>query len=273
MSANLASRLKSELIVRYSLSPSDQWLNSFLASIHNLSVPLPALTSTANFRLLTTDIRTSLTAGGDHVFPSSLGDVNTKEAILAVDAPVQVLDIQDTSTSKWSQIEAIERFERGEEIRGREVIRNVPGATGDDESSHGEHDQTSTARPGPFASNQIGTSEKGSTGPHKLLLQDAAGTKMWAFEVERIDRITIINSNPPVLGSHGSSSQTTVEGMQVGCKLMLKKGTKVRRALIMLSPVTATVMGGKVEIWDKKWRESRKAMLQQELERENACNG
>ncbi|KAK5942511.1 hypothetical protein PMZ80_005076 [Knufia obscura] len=271
MSLQLASQLKSELFSRYSLVPSEQWLNEFLSNSRNPSHPLPALTSTAHFRLLSTDFTTTLSTRQGKVLPAKVSDVHTKELILQIDIPVQVLDIQDTSTSKWSQIEAIERVERGEEIRGREVIRNVPGINDDDDADGGDQGQVtgSSSRPSATSStNASGNSKKGSTGPHKVLLQDAAGTKAWAFETSRIERITIVNSNPPVPGA--TATQTVVEGMQIGCKFVLRRGTKVRRGLIMMTPANTTVMGGKVEAWDKKWREGRKARLHQELERENS---
>ncbi len=269
MSGLLASQLLGELFSRYSLVPSEQWLDEFRSTSRNLSHPLPALTSTAHFRLLSTDFTATLSTQQGQVFPRTISDVHAKELALQIDIPVQVLDIQDTSTSKWSQIEAIERVERGEEIRGREVIRHVPGVNDDDDADGGEQGQGSSSRPSATSSSNVsGNPRKGSTGPHKLLLQDAAGTKAWAFEVSRIERITVINSNPLLPGA--ATTPTPVEGMQIGCKFVLKKGTKVRRGLIMMTPANTTVMGGKVEIWDKKWREGRKARLVQELERENA---
>lgn len=256
MSATINSRLKAELFARYSLMPSQQWLNDFMSTSSNASHPLPALTSTAHFRLLSTDFTRSLTTERGQVISPNLLDVNTKEAALLDDIPVQVLDILDTSTSNWTKIEAIERIERGEEIKGREVIRHIPGATdGDTAEANGQN-----------GSNQSGNSRKGSNGPHKLLLQDAAGTKIWAFELARIDRITMVNQNPP---APGSDIPQPVEGMQIGCKLILKKGTKIRRSLAMMTPANVVLMGGKVELWDKKWRESCKTRLAQTLEAEN----
>ncbi|KAK5081973.1 hypothetical protein LTR05_007115 [Lithohypha guttulata] len=276
MSTTLASRLKNELSSRYSLIPSDQWLNAFLSTIHNTSQPLPALTSTAQFRLVLTDFTTSLSPVQRQVLTAGIQNREVKEQTLVTDVPVQVLDIQDTSTSKWSQIEAIERVERGEEIRGREVIRNVPGIVDEDSSTvtaATEDQSSSNTNTGPSsASNRSGnTARKGSTGPHKLLLQDAAGTKVWAFELSRIERITIVNQDPPLPGSAGVSSMIprVVEGMQIGCKLLLKKGTKVRRGMVMLTLIQTTVIGGKVETWDQKWREGRKARLRQDLESES----
>lgn len=276
MAGNLASRLKAELWSRYSLVPKDQWLNSFLSTITNTSQPLPALTSTAQFRLIQTDFTNTLSAERGQLFPANIVDVNRKDVVLQTDTPVQVLDIQDVGTSKYAQIEAIERVERGEEIRGREIVRRVPGAMDDDEDdgstnlfiTNGAGDSTSTN----VSHNHSGnSSRKGSSGPHKLLLQDAAGTKCWCFELSRIERITIVIQDPLTPAGNGVSPiQRPVEGMQVGSKLMLKRSTKIKRGLIMLTPNDVNVLGGKIEIWDQKWRETRKVRLQMELDRESA---
>lgn len=259
--------LRNELKSRYSLNPTDQWLATFLSTISR-PPPLPALTSTAHFRLTSTDFTASLIARPPHLLPANVSDIQIKNTILQGNTPVQVLDIVDTSTSKYTQIEAIERVERGEEVRGREVIRNVAVTDDDgDDSIQGGRTQRTGHRPSGNASAVGNNTKKGSTGPHKLLLQDAAGTKVWAFELTRVDRITIINTGP---AAPGATIQTQVEGMQIGCKLLLKNGTTVRRGLVMLTPANTTVMGGKVEVWDKKWREGRKTKLQQDLEAENA---
>lgn len=266
--AGLKELLRNELKTRYNLNPTDQWLTAFLSTISR-PPPLPALTSTAHFRLTSTDFTAALTARPPHILPANIGDAQIKDTILQGNIPVQVLDIIDTSTSKYSQIEAIERVERGEEIRGREVIRNITVADDDgDDSTLGGRTQRNSSRPSGTASTASNNTKKGSTGPHKLLLQDAAGTKVWAFELSRIDRITIINAGPT---APGATTQTPIEGMQIGCKLLLKSGTSVRRGLIMLTPAHTTIMGGKVEAWDKKWREVRKTRLQQDLEAENAA--
>lgn len=267
VNTGLKDILRNELKSRYSLNPTDQWLTSFLSTISR-PPPLPALTSTAHFRLTSTDFTTSLTAGPPYVLPANIGDIQIKNTILQGNIPVQVLDIVDVSTSKYSQIEAIERVERGEEIRGREVIRNVTVADDEgDDSTGGGRTQRNGGRPSGNASTVTKNTKKGSTGPHKLLVQDAAGTKVWAFELSRVDRITVINMGPP---APGATAPPQVEGTQIGCKLLLKSGTSVRRGLVMLTSANTTVMGGKVDAWDKKWREGKKAQLQQALEAENA---
>ena len=257
MSAITMNQLRSEIFARYTLFPTEKWLNNFLLTVQNSKHPLAALTSTAKFRLLATDFTSSLSTARQQIFADNASDLNIKESTLAIDIPVQVLDIQDVSTSKWSQIEAIDRVERGEEIKGREVIRTVAGAS--DENDNEVAGEGTTQQIQASSNNQA--SRKGSSGPHKLLLQDAAGNKVWAFELARIDRITIVNQNPPTNGT-----VVPIEGLQIGCKMLLRKGTKIRRGLIMLTPANTAIMGGKVEIWDKQWRESRKARLNQLLE-------
>lgn len=261
---NLKDLLKTELDSRYALTPSDGWLTTFLSTISR-PPPLPALTSTAHFRLIQTDITASLIARPTALLPSTIGDVQVKNNVLQSDMVVQVLEIIDTSTSKYSQIEAIERVERGEEIRGREVIRNV--STNDDGTDDdGGPRQNAYGRPSGNNTLANRAGKKGTTGPHKLLLQDIAGTRIWGFELSRIEKITIINTNP---NSTEGAGQSQVEGTQIGCKLLLKKGTIVRRGMVMLSPSNVNVMGGKIEAWDDKWRTGRKPRLQQELETEN----
>lgn len=123
----LHAQLSNALLTRHNLPVSTAWLTEFLASRGpNALPPLPALTSTAHFRLLASDIRTSLSpTTPKNVFPEDVAGVDTKERRLEGTVIVQVLDVIDVGSSKWSQVEAIESVERGEEVRGREVIRTV----------------------------------------------------------------------------------------------------------------------------------------------------
>lgn len=62
--------------------------------------------------------------------------------------------------------------------RGRDVIRTVvPGA------EEGPGPRPALAVPPATAT--------GSTGPHKLLLEDAAGRRAWAFELDRVPGIEV----------------------------------------------------------------------------------
>lgn len=217
MTDQIIPQLRAELQNRWKLCPTDQWLKDFITKYRNPSHPLPALASTANFRLLASDFTTSLSTQTGQSFSRDAGDVETKESIISADIPVQVVDIIDTSISKWAQIEGIERVERGEEIRGREVIRNVPGANDDNDTNQVPRGNTQTEN------------KKGSTGPHKVLLQDAARSKVWGFELSRIDRITIINPDPPTRNTDGTMTPSRVEGMQIGCKMVVRKGASTLR--------------------------------------------
>ena len=147
---------------------------------------------------------------------------------------MQVLDILDLGSSAWSQVEALSRIEAGEEVKGREVVRVVPIMNADDGA--GADAPSAGAGMAPAAT-------KRSAGPHKVLLQDARGTKVWGFEVVKIPKVGI--------GEEGTS---------IGCKMLLK-GCVVRRGVVMLGPECVSVLGGKVEGWDRRWKEGRKTRL------------
>lgn len=290
--------VRAELLNRFCLVPTEEWLTSFLSTTRIPPPPIPTLASTASFRILNTDFTTTLShasrtesSTSTATLPLGLDDVNVKQTVLQHATPVQVLDILDTSTSLYAQIEAIERVERGEEIRGREVIRTIPGITEntDQRGDDIDDENISSGRPainsvnasrnvsGSSYATALATGKKGSTGPHKLLLQDAAGRKIWAFELARIDKITIINSDPP-LPVRGAAQQPTpaptqppAEGMLIGTKILLKKSTAIRRGLVMLTPATTQLLGGKVEQWDTEWRKARKARLKEQLSRSGSA--
>ena len=239
MSNAIATQLSTSLLDKYHLPVSPTWLSHLLSTLTSTGRPLPppqALLSTAHFRLLASDITTSLNTSNPHtLLPPNISDVNVKETRLQTNIPVQLLDIQDLGVSKWSQVEAIERIERGEEVRGREVIRTIRGATDDDDG----HDATATA------------STKKSQGPHKLVLQDANQSLVTGFELVAIPKLFIGD-----------------DGMCIGGKIILKAGTKVRRGMVMFTPDTVVLLGGKIGSWDTKWREDRKKRLTEDVQRE-----
>ena len=150
-------------------------------------------------------------------------DVNTKERRLSGSIAVQVLAIEDMSKSRWEQIEAIEALERGEGTKGREIIRVA--AAEDDDSA--------------------GAAVQKSGGPHKLLLQDAAGKRVYGIELKGLEGVGL--------------------GMSIGCKVVLKN-TLVARGVVLLEPATVTVLGGKIEELHKAWKEGRKAELKAAIE-------
>lgn len=64
MSQPSAQQISAHLQETKSLHPNPTWLASFLAS-QRPNTPLPALVQTAKFRLLASDITSTLVAGGD----------------------------------------------------------------------------------------------------------------------------------------------------------------------------------------------------------------
>lgn len=93
-------------------------------------------------------------------------------------------------------------------------------------------------------------------GPHRLVLQDAAGMNVVGIELKQVDGISIGK-------------------LPIGAKIVLKNAT-VARGMVLLTPECVTLLGGKVEVADKTWREGRKARLlarieemQREMQEEN----
>ena len=56
---------------------------------------------------------------------------------------------------------------------------------------------------------------------------------------------------------HGISTS-----MSIGAKLVLRD-VLVARGLLLLEPKNVEIVGGKVDAWDKKWREDRKRVLKE----------
>lgn len=226
---DLSTQISASLLSRYNLPVSPVWLGNFVSTIRTPHPPFPALTSTAQFRLLASDFTESLSkTNPTSLLPIDVNVTTMKESRLTGNVPCQVLDVEDIGSSKWSQIEAIERIERGEEIRGREVVRTLPAEDTD----------------GPGGSSVQGAVGAKSYGPHRIWLQDARGTKVVAFEKQKVQRLGIGD-----------------DGMNIGMKVVLKEGTIIRRGVVMLIPRTVVVLGGKIEAWDKGWKEGRKERL------------
>lgn len=219
-----AAQISAQLTATKFLTPNTTWLSSFLTT-QRPTTPLPALTQTACFRLLASDITTSLTTSPTTCFPQDMHDANIKERRLSGSIAAQVLAVEDMSKSRWEQIEAIEALERGEGTRGREIIR-VAAAAEDDDSS-------------------AGATVPKSGGPHKLLLQDAAGRRVYGIELKGFEEVGV--------------------GMSIGCKVVLKNAL-VARGVVLLEPATTMVLGGKIEELHRAWKEGRKAELKAAIE-------
>lgn len=233
VSPTLHTQIATTLLQKHSLPVDPAWLSNHLSAPRSgPNPPLPSLTQTALFRLLGADFTTALLSktSPNSLFPLNINDLNIKEHRLSADVPVQLLSVEDIGSSKWSQIEAIERVERGEEVRGREIVRTV--------------DVDSSDSRGGLVAGAASTTAATSRGPHKYVLQDAKGTKVVAWEKEKIAKM-------------GLADKECVIGM----KLVLKKGSVVRRGLVMLENGQVNVLGGKVEAWDEAWKKELKKRL------------
>src|ERR1700761_1294513 len=115
-------------IVQYLTSknvpPTQAWLRDFMPSIR-LNTPNVALQKTALFRLLSTDLTTSIQPASNSIFPADVSSPEPRDRKVPGPITVQVLDIEDIGQSRWSQVESIEAFQRGEKTKGKEIIRVV----------------------------------------------------------------------------------------------------------------------------------------------------
>ncbi|KAH7029012.1 uncharacterized protein B0I36DRAFT_245642 [Microdochium trichocladiopsis] len=224
--------------------PTLQWIQGVLPQRRPLP-PLPALIATAKARLLAADLTNpSIFEQAVPALPQNLSNPETKEGKLLHDVLVQVLDIENLSKSKWEQVEELEAIARGEQTRGREVIR-LPTASAEDDDQYGT--QPSTAPVVPAARGGTGTASTTSkAATHRLILQDCKGQKIYALEQKRIERISIGTLN-------------------IGEKILLRKGTVVARGLILLDPSSCAIQGGRVEAWSKGWQEGRLARLREAI--------
>ncbi|KAG4427071.1 hypothetical protein IFR05_017446, partial [Cadophora sp. M221] len=216
--------------------------------------PLVVLTATAKHRLLSASITSSPTTSTPSILvpatpalPVNVANVRVKERGLGEDVFVQVLDIQDLGRSRWEQIEGLEAERKGETMKGREVIRVVPveeemGMPGTQFPQGQNINQNQNQGNGSVNM----TGDKASRGPFKLLMQDWKGMAVWGFEVRRVEKVGL----PPVMG--------------IGCKLLLRRGTRVARGMVLLEPGNVVVFGGKIDAEDKAWRAGREDRLRRE---------
>lgn len=216
----VGSQLAAALLNAKGLDPTPIWLASFLAN-QRPTTPLPALIQTALFRLLASDITTTLNFHPNTVFPADIHAAHLRERRLSGPIIVQVLAVEDISLSRWEQIEALEALEKGEGTRGREVVRAVA-------PEEGAEDSISKGR-----------------GPHKLLLQDSQGERVFGIELKNVEGVAL--------------------GMSIGCKAVLRNIT-IARGVILLGPWNMTLLGGRINILHQAWKENRKAELKEAIE-------
>ncbi|KAI5819500.1 hypothetical protein BZA77DRAFT_376707 [Pyronema omphalodes] len=230
---SLAS-LQSTLLHTFHLPVRPTYLRNLLTTLQNSSRPPhgAALLQTLKFRILSSDITQSLEPRSNLCFPDLSPE--TKSTTLCNDGIiVQVLDIRDLTQSLGDTIEAIEMGERGERMKGREVVRIT--------AEEAEVEQGTQAARGGLGSS--GAAER-KQGVHKVLLQDAVGARVWGLEVKTVEKLAAVH---------------------IGGKLLLR-GCTVARGVVLLTPETVTVLGGKEEAMSKSWKEERKEVLREEIE-------
>ena len=170
-----------------------------------------------------------------------------------------MLDIADIGSSLSAQLEALESAARGEGRRGREIVRTVDVEGGGNATSTPSRDGAGG----------------GSVGPFKVLMSDMKGMKVWGFTTTGIEGI---NMPAPLVpegdgggggggGGGGVGGGGTGQTMAIGSKLLLQADVKVWRGMVMLTDGGCKVLGGKVEAWDRAWREGRMERLKGEIGR------
>jgi len=250
---DLASQLQFALRTHTLPTPSKPWLRALIPN-RIPPPPLASLIATARTRLLAADLTTTgllePSYAAEHSMPSNI--VNNPEidkGRIPRDVVVQVLDVGNISRSRWEQVEELEAIERGEQTRGREVIRLPVAAEDGDEEGVGVGNGADGEGGGggggwAGAGNQNNNANAAAKATHKLVLQDCKGTKMIGIELKRVEQIAIGKTN-------------------IGEKMILRKDSKLARGVVLLEPNYCHVLGGKVEAWHKVWVEGRLARLKE----------
>jgi RecQ-mediated genome instability protein 1 len=216
----IAAQISAHLTAK-NVPPTQAWMHAFKPSI-KLNMPVEGQKRTALFRILAADLTTAVQRSPTSGFPPDLANPDVKERTVRGPVTVQILDVEDIGRSRWSQVEAIEAQERGETSRGREVIRVVP-----------DEENLSTAL----------QRTQNSSGPHKLLLQDVNGAKIYAIELKPVPNVNV--------------------QMSIGAKMVLKNFVVARGVILLDDPRNVDWLGGKVDAWDKKWKDERKQVLKE----------
>ncbi|KAM4057902.1 recQ mediated genome instability protein [Hirsutella rhossiliensis] len=247
---DLIPQLRASLLANSLPAPSTAFLTTLVAS-RSPPPPLPSLLATAKARLLACDLASPSSAALLDpsllpALPADAADAAAASTKLPRDVHVQVLDVENLSLARWDQIEQLEAVARGERSRGRQVVRVAADADDDDDGANGirdaAHDAAMTEGDGPPPQRAAAAAGAGAgAGPyatHRLVLQDCQGSRVYAIELRRIDRIGV--------------GKTTI-----GEKMLLRAGTVVARGIVLLTPETCLPLGGRVEAWHEAWAEGR----------------
>jgi RecQ-mediated genome instability protein 1 len=205
MSTNSGSRaLESQITAALTAAnlpiPSDSFLASILSGSRlGSNPPIQPLIATAKHRLLAADYGSNPSPVSERnlSFPLNLNNPQVKSVTLKGAIPVQVMDVEDLSRSRWEHIEALEAAERGETTRGREVIQVAPE----------ENAQSTQAPAAP------------SGGTHRLVLQDIKGQQVYGLELKAVPGINV--------GMSIGTKLVLLPGTQVARGLVLLEPSKV----------------------------------------------
>jgi RecQ-mediated genome instability protein 1 len=233
---DLASQLRAAILSASLPPPTSSFITTLVQS-RTPPLPLPSLLATARARILAADLTSSSLLDKPSLasLPADLANASIKEARLPRDVHVQVLDIENLSLSRWEQIEELEAVERGERTRGREVIRIVD--EGDGNAQDGGVSQATQQQ-------QQNQRAAGKNASHRLVVQDSQGQKVFALELQRVDKLDTTR-------------------VAIGEKILLKAGTSVARGLILLTPQNCVLLGGKVDAWHRAWVDGRLTRLKE----------
>ncbi|KAF7912225.1 uncharacterized protein EAF01_001246 [Botrytis porri] len=239
--------------------PSPTFLHSILtpSTTHLSSLPsLPSLLATTRHRLLSTSLTTpNFLSPETHSLPPSLSSPLIKESLLENDIPVQVLDIEDLSRSKSDLLLDLEAERLGERTQGRSIIR-VADESSSSSSALDLGSSASTQHPHQNQTqNQHKSNPSHSPGPFKLHLQDLTGATIYAFT-------SALPTSSPLQDKIGFPPK-----MNIGCKILLQRGTRVHRGMVRLEAHTCIVLGGRVEGLDRAWREGWEGRLRESIEK------
>ncbi len=153
-------------------------------------------------------------------------DPSNKEMVIRGPALLQVLEVEDIGKSRWGHIEAIEAMERCEKTKGKEIIRDIPSEDGEN------------AEGGGGGGSVPQNNRKG--GPHKLLLEDWKGRRIYGMELSEVPKIEV--------------------NMAIGCKIVVRN-LVVARGMALLEPGNTEVLGGEVKELNETWKRDRKKIL------------
>ena len=246
---DLTTQIRSSLQAQSLPLPSQTWLAPLITA-RTPPPPLQSLLATAKARLLAADLTSPcLLDVSTPALPPDLSNVNIKEIKLPRDVVVQVLDVENLSRSRWEQVEELEAIERGEQTRGRQIVRlpvRSEGDEGDTDLGAEEATQAPTGAVPGLAAGASNVPVKPKNATHRLTLQDWRGQRVYGIELKPVDRVAVGITN-------------------IGEKVLLRAGSVVARGSILLQPATCLILGGKVEAWQRAWVEGRMARLKESV--------